>query len=324
MNGVHLMSESSLLMDVDKAHAVPSAPQISAGALLRQAREAAGLHVAALAVAIKVPLKKLEALESDRLDLLPDAVFARALASSMCRALKVDPVPILERLPLNVVPRLQPVEQSMSIPFHTPGERVHSSALDKLSRPVVLMVLALLVAALIMILFPSMQTGKDIPLASMPGQRAVEPAVASVIAETPALVSRPFLEVSSSLPQTTASVAVALAVAPAAGVSEVPVSGASAATLLTTKVVTPMQVSGLPEGLVVLKAKGTSWVEVTDGRGVVQVRKTLAAGEVIGASGVLPLSVVVGRADNTEVQVRGKDYDLSRIVRDNVARFEVK
>jgi len=73
-----------------------------------------------------------------------------------------------------------------------------------------------------------------------------------------------------------------------------------------------------------LKAKGTSWVEVTDGNGVVQIRKTLGAGEAVSASGVLPLSVVVGRVDNTEVQVRGKDYDLSRIARDNVAKFEVK
>ncbi|HPH15047.1 MAG TPA: helix-turn-helix transcriptional regulator, partial [Burkholderiaceae bacterium] len=71
--------------------------EVSAGALLRQAREAAGLHIAALAVSLKVPVKKLEALESDRLDLLPDAVFARALASSMCRALKIDAAPILER-----------------------------------------------------------------------------------------------------------------------------------------------------------------------------------------------------------------------------------
>ena len=70
-------------MDIDQANSVQSNPQVSAGALLRQAREAAGLHVAALAVSLKVPVKKLEALESDRLDLLPDAVFARALASSM-------------------------------------------------------------------------------------------------------------------------------------------------------------------------------------------------------------------------------------------------
>ena len=71
----------------------------SAGQLLREAREAQGLHVAALAVALKVPVKKLEALEADRLEELPDAVFVRALASSVCRALKIDPAPILEKLP---------------------------------------------------------------------------------------------------------------------------------------------------------------------------------------------------------------------------------
>lgn len=310
-------------MDIDQANSVQSNPQVSAGALLRQAREAAGLHVAALAVSLKVPVKKLEALESDRLDLLPDAVFARALASSMCRALKVDPAPILERLPLNAAPRLQPVEQNINTPFHAPGERVHSSALDKLSKPVVLVVLALLVAALIMILFPSIKTDGDAQV-SMPDQKAVEPVATPAIAETPAVAARPFPEVPAALPQTSASAVGPLASAPGVTVSEVPVPGASAATPFTTNVVAPTQVNGLPGGLVVLKAKGTSWVEVTDGNGVVQVRKTLAAGEVIGASGTLPLSVVVGRADNTEVQVRGKDYDLSRIVKDNVARFEVK
>ena len=62
------------------------APGATAGSLLRQAREAAGIHIAALAVSLKVPVKKLEALEQDRFDLLPDAVFVRALASSMALA----------------------------------------------------------------------------------------------------------------------------------------------------------------------------------------------------------------------------------------------
>ncbi|HYE38489.1 MAG TPA: helix-turn-helix transcriptional regulator, partial [Ramlibacter sp.] len=52
---------------------------VTAGALLRDAREAAGLHVATLAANLKVPVRKLEALEEDRYDLLPDAVFVRAL-----------------------------------------------------------------------------------------------------------------------------------------------------------------------------------------------------------------------------------------------------
>ena len=52
----------------------------TAGGLLRQARQAKGLHIAALAAAIKVVPRKLELLESDQFDKLPDATFTRALA----------------------------------------------------------------------------------------------------------------------------------------------------------------------------------------------------------------------------------------------------
>jgi cytoskeleton protein RodZ len=78
------------------------------------------------------------------------------------------------------------------------------------------------------------------------------------------------------------------------------------------------------EGLVVLTAKSASWVEVIDASGTVQLRKTLAAGEAVGASGGLPLVVTVGRADATDVQVRGKSFDLAPITKNNVARFEVR
>jgi cytoskeleton protein RodZ len=55
------------------------------------------MHIAALAVSLKVPVKKLEALEQNRFDLLPDSVFVRALASSVCRTLKLDAAAVLER-----------------------------------------------------------------------------------------------------------------------------------------------------------------------------------------------------------------------------------
>jgi len=77
-------------------------------------------------------------------------------------------------------------------------------------------------------------------------------------------------------------------------------------------------------GIVVLRAKGPSWVEVVDAKGVVGVRKTLAAGESAGATGALPMQVTIGRVDVTEVQVRGKPFDLRPVSKDNVARFEVK
>ena len=48
----------------------PSAPQ-TAGSLLRQAREAAGMHVSTLADVLKVPVAKLQALEADDWQALP-------------------------------------------------------------------------------------------------------------------------------------------------------------------------------------------------------------------------------------------------------------
>jgi cytoskeleton protein RodZ len=70
-----------------------------AGQLLRQYREGTGLHIVALSSALKVARAKLEALEADRLDELPDIVFARALAMSCCRYLGKDAEPVLALMP---------------------------------------------------------------------------------------------------------------------------------------------------------------------------------------------------------------------------------
>ena len=86
------------------SHGVPMTGEgVSRPVLLRAAREAAGLHIAALAAALKVPVRKLEALEAGRYEELPDLTFARALASSACRHLKIDPAPVLEQIPNRVV-----------------------------------------------------------------------------------------------------------------------------------------------------------------------------------------------------------------------------
>jgi cytoskeleton protein RodZ len=77
-------------------------------------------------------------------------------------------------------------------------------------------------------------------------------------------------------------------------------------------------------GLMSLKSRGTSWVEVTDAKGVIQVRKILESGEAVDVAGSLPLSVVIGRADVIDVQLRGKSFDLQAVSKSNVARFEVK
>jgi cytoskeleton protein RodZ len=77
-------------------------------------------------------------------------------------------------------------------------------------------------------------------------------------------------------------------------------------------------------GMLTLKARGASWVEVMDAGDVVQLRKTMTSGENVIVSGAPPLRVVLGRANLIDVLVRAKSFDVSSFSKDNVARFEVK
>jgi cytoskeleton protein RodZ len=294
----------------------------SAGTLLRQAREAAGLHVAALAVAMKVPVKKLEALESDRMDLLPDAVFVRALASSVCRALKIDAAPILAKLPQNAVPRLDSEYRGINAPFHTPGENRGSSALALLGRPTVVLVAMLLVAAVVLVFLPDSGITADTTETPAPSQ----PAQALQVPVNPVVSVEPVLAASN--PASSSAVVPSVLPAVASPVSQSdPVKPAPVAVVPPEKgLTTAAEVLSKGDGPAVVgfRVRGPSWVEVTDAKGVVQLRKTMALGEYVNASGVLPLSVVIGRADVTDVEVRGKAFSLNGLAKDNVARFEVK
>ncbi|MFN3570496.1 MAG: helix-turn-helix domain-containing protein [Polaromonas sp.] len=302
----------------------------TAGSLIRQAREAAGLHIAALAVALKVPVKKLEALEADRLDLLPDAVFVRALASSVCRTLKIDAAEVLALLPQTGKPRLDYQHASINTPFRAPSDGPGPSLLAQVSRPAVLAGLLLLLGALVLIFLPAVQqqnisvqpVAQPVPaLAST----ATQPVAATPLAGAPTQDTPP--ATGSDNPAAAAAPADAALAAPvmASGMAVVPaaaVAQAAAPAPALPAASAPAPVAAT--GIIVFSAKGESWVEVTDAKGVVVLRRTLAAGEAAGASGALPLAAVVGRVDATQVQVRGRPFDLGPVSKDNVARFEVK
>ena len=105
------------------------------GAMLRAARERQGLHIAALAAAIKIPQRKLEALESDRHDELLDATFTRALAMTVCRALKIDPAPVLAQLPQIGGKPLPDVAGGLRAPYRERPGRDEPAHAGRLLRP---------------------------------------------------------------------------------------------------------------------------------------------------------------------------------------------
>lgn len=287
----------------------PVQSEVTAGTLLRRAREASGLHVAALAVSLKVPVRKLEALEDDRFQDLGDPVFIRALASSVCRTLKVDAQPILERLPQTAAPRLIRDTDGLNEPFRAPGDGPAPSWIDAMRQPVPLAVLALLAGAVVIFLLPPAHID-DRMAAAEPARAPAAPAAAVDFAPAPAAVTASVG--SPAAPETAMPKVAALPPAQPAAISPVE-SPASPGTA-------PAPASGI----VVLRTRGVSWVEVVDAKGAVALRKIMAAGESAGASGALPLTVTVGRVDITDVEVRGKKFDMRPLSKDNVARFEVK
>lgn len=283
---------------------VQAVNEASAGTLLRRAREAAGLHVAALAVSLKVPVRKLEALEEDRYEDMGDAVFIRGLASSVCRALKIEPQPVLERLPQSPAPRLVRDNEGLNAPFRAPKDGPAPSWIDAARQPAPLTAIALLVAGAVVALWPASRRDE----AQVPVTAARAPASAVAAASAPVAAAAPEAAPAAVIAPAATASASAMEVAMVAPVASAPSPAASAPAT----------------GIVVFHAKGESWVEVVDAKGAIALRKLLAAGESVGASGALPLQVTIGKVDVTEVDVRGKKFDLRPVSKDNVARFEIK
>ena len=308
------------------APTTPSEPSpqavLTAGGLIRQAREASGLHIAALAVSLKVPVRKLELLESDRLDTLHDGVFVRALAASVCRSLRIDPTAVLDKLPQSATPALS-YASGLNAAFQSPGAMQGLSLATRLRHPLVLAVLALLLGAVVLGFLPELQRALEGSLATHSAAPVAPPTPPVTVAPAPA----PDTSASAALADGASGVVLETVVrepAPAASAAALALaSGQTALDPNGSALLVPGSAPGL-NPVLSFKARAATWIEVTDAQGVVLLRRTLLAGESAAASGALPLKSVVGRADALEVQVRGKPFDLGPIAKDNVARFEVK
>lgn len=289
-------------------------PTRTAGSILRETRQAQGLHIAALAASIKVAQKKLEALEADRLDELPDATFTRALAQTVCRALKIEPAPVLALLPAPVGHRLEQVGEGINAPFRDRPGRHEPSDWSVMGSPAVWGPLLLVVGAAVLYLLPAGWLA-DLQLspAPAPAASAASAPVAGETIESPVsgsvtvvVPTAPIVDAASapaSLPQ-----AAPTAPAPVAGPASAPAAVAVAP----------------PAGVLQLRTRGPSWIEVRDARSAVLLSRLVEPGEMLALDGVAPLKLKIGNAGATEVVFRGQPLDLAPSTRDNVARLELK
>ncbi len=261
---------------------------MTAGGLLRQARQDAGLSIEELASRVKIHVKRLLALEENQLDQIPDAVLLRAMASSVARTLHIEPHRILELLPESPKPVFVNIEDNIKASY---GEPTHLSAKLRsfFSASSHVFFAGLLVAAAALVYFsPQLESVWD---SYFPQSTEITSTV--TVVEVPQVIQVPqTLEVPAPMPET--------------------------APIASAPVVLPVS------SPLVFKVRGSSWIEVTDSAGIVLFQRRLEAGESASVSGALPLSVVVGRADLTDVQWKDKPFTLTGVAQDNVARFKVQ
>jgi cytoskeleton protein RodZ len=296
----------------------PDPVSTTAGGMLRAARQAKGLHIAALAAALKVSPSKLEALEADRVSELPDATFARALAQAVCRHLRVDSVPVLALMATSPAGGLNQVHQGINAPYR---ERLggHAAVIQRLiGGPWTWASIGVLAAAALVLFLPAGFMSSLLPAESAsstvadaskntatvvsvvsPNDRAASSALAPVqnvaaAASAPVGASAPLLKL--DLPPTASG----------------PLSTASAA----------MQAGELPEA--VLRTHEASWIEAVDAAGKTLLARTVPPGELLSLQGERPLRLKIGNAAGVELIDQGKSIDLKPATRENVARLELK
>jgi cytoskeleton protein RodZ len=283
----------------------------SAGALIRAAREQRGLHIAALAAAIKVPQRKLEALENDRYDELLDMTFTRALAQTVCRSLKIDAQPVLDLLPQvpGAAPKLQHVSNGLNAPFREKPGSDDGMDWSWLRRPVFWGTLLVLAAAAAVAFMPE----RFLSLWRGAGAAANAPAAPTAAAPAPAVVVAP--------------VAPPVAVPPATenGTAATPTAlGAPSTVEAPASAVAPLSaLKPVGSALLAVKVASESWVEVQDAKGQTLLSRKVAAGEALGLDGEVPLRLTIGNASATQVTFRGQPVDLSSNTVANVARLQL-
>lgn len=303
----------------------PLNPPVSAGAMLRSAREKQGLHIAALAAAIKVSPRKLDALENDRWQELPDATFVRALAQTVCRTLKIDARPVLDKLPAPTQMALERHDSGLNEPFRDRPGREEPSLAASAVKPMVWAAAVLMVAAALIYFLPAGLFSR----AARPELAAVPAAPAASVVTAPVAVTAPIAPPAPGLDPTAAPTAAPTG-APAPPVSAASASGLATAPMGETVFSAPPSAataSGVEAPTVArllqVRTSEASWVEVRDAKGVLLLSRTVLPSESVGLEGQPPLRLTIGNASATQLQFRGQAVDLSSRTRDNVARLEL-
>ncbi|WP_290643134.1 helix-turn-helix domain-containing protein [Aquabacterium sp.] len=324
----------------------PDAGNRGAGEILRLARQAQNMTLEGLASIIKVTPAKLEALEQGQYDRLSDANFTRALAMTVCRALKLDPTEVLAALPAARPAALAEGKPPLNQPFK--DVRGGSPLFDRqwdwsalLSFKWLAPTLLLAGAVAIYVLPDSVDVPAWVQRVLHSQAKVTEPVVAESpaspaqdlpVASSDADVASGAVASSASVPAVNAPAVVAaasgsLVLDSAEAGASAPVVAAGTDPRLAPSVDAASASQGgsaSAAGPLVLTVTESSWIEVRDAKGVKLLSQHVRPGETLSLNGTPPLKALIGNAAGVNMSYKGQRVDLVTSARNNVARVELK
>jgi cytoskeleton protein RodZ len=323
------------------------------GEILRAAREKAGYSLSDISAQTKINERQLEAIESGDVGHLPPETFAKAFIKSYCKALKMDPAPVIMSFGFSEASaqvkaaRSGQAESGRSEPFEpkmpNSSKRLSTLNFDRKTGKKSLSYGIVLAAVVVMAVFyiPVFMSGQeaevvdaeviepnDAPVASTsPGaDSAVQadgslplgldaPAVAGDTSVFPAL-QQPALPEGEAAPSagTTSNTTASLGANAIAPVAEPAAPVAPAATPLAAGA----------EGVLRFNFQEQSWVTVRDANDKVLISQLNDGGSNLEVKGQAPFKLIVGNAKAVSVSSNGKPVDLTSSIRGEVARITVQ
>lgn len=310
---------------------------VSPGEQLKTARLAQGLSVSDVSNRLKLPIEKIESLESDDVADVAEPVFVAGYLRAYARLLELSEDDVLAGFAK--LPGMEPSdsegesEGAETDAQESNPERMISAVLPsssagtifKQTKPLAMLALiAFLVVAVVYFSLMDTETVDDVqtePVSHVETEESVEPEStqsssemdsqeSAVIASTPP-ESMSVSEAVPSLPESSAVIAADTRVA-SDEVGPVDESDDNAAAVVV-----------FPQSELRLVFNDESWVDVTDARGEKLVYRLAKAGLSRTVTGVAPFDVQLGYAPGVDIFYNGLPYDMSRYAQRRSARFRV-
>ena len=288
------------------------------GAILAAERERQGLSPADVAQRLHMSVWQVEALEAGNYSRLPSGTFLRGFVRNYAKAVGLPPEEVLARLaaaaPSHAAPHI--VVPSQNIRFEPFSDRMSNPYVRAAGLSALVIVLGF--AAMYWWVF--VRSAPQPAVARKPAETAPAPVVASV---APPVVTQP-----APPPPQTPPVAAVPPPAPAVTPPSAPKLEAPKEAPKQEAKASPVSastaVSAPGDGVIKMRFRGKSWVDVRDARGKVLLNGLNDAGSETEVSGRPPFKVVVGNAPEVRLFFNDRELNLEPYMREAVARLTVE